>query len=533
MAAPVRRGVRPAVSPRVRRPMVSIAVLALAAAAAAACSPAGSDDKEAGGGDKAGATMVVARSADIDILDPHKATAFATVQTLSLVYDRLVTTDKAGTIIPSLAEKWEIAPDAKSVTFTLRSDVTWHDGDPFTAADVKATLDRILDEKTASVARSNLAMISKVDTPDDRTVTLTMSTPNAAILYALSSTNASILHAKDIAADTVARKPDGTGPFSFGKWDQGQQLTLDANPKYFEGAPKVGRLQFRVIPSESSILAGMRAGRFQLGAVSDPSIAKQAAGSSGMKLVKQPTLAYHALMLNGRRGPLKNVKVRQAIACAIDRQQVVETAAFGDGKVTGPITSPAFTYDETAGLPCTPGDTAGAKRLLSDAGQGNGFTITTIVQNGEYATAAAEAQNVQSQLAKIGVTLKLQQLASATFVKQWLAADYDAAVALNGGSSDPYLMYGRYFTDGGSLAAPAGLASSELADLLVQGNGTTDEAERQRIYGELQKKLLELSPWVWMFRGDAYYLVGDKLSGFEARPDEALSSLGSAGVDGG
>ena len=104
-----------------------------------------------------------------------------------------------------------------------------------------------------------------------------------------------------------------------------------------------------MIPSESSILAGMRAGRFQLGIVSDPSVAKQAEGGDGMKLVKQPTLAYHALMLNGRRGPLKNVKVRQAISCAIDRQQVVDTAAFGDGEVTGPITSPAFTYDDTAG----------------------------------------------------------------------------------------------------------------------------------------------------------------------------------------
>jgi peptide/nickel transport system substrate-binding protein len=513
---------------------VSAALLAVALVSAGACSPAGSgDDEGSDKGDAAGATMVVARTGDIDVLDPHKATAFQTVSTLSLIYDRLVTTDKGGTIIPALAEKWEIAPDAKSVTFTLRDGVTWHNGDPFTSADVKATLDRILDEKTAAVARSNLAMISNVETPDDRTVTLTLSAPNAAILYALSSVNASILHDKDITAGTIDREPDGTGPFSFGKWAQGQQLTLEANPKYFVDAPKVGRLQFRVIPSESSILAGMRAGRFQLGVVSDPSIAEQAEGGQGMKLVKEPTLAYHALMLNGRRGPLKDVRVRQAIACAIDRQQVIDTAAFGDGKPTGPITSPAFTYDESDGLPCTPGDTAAAKQLLTDAGQGSGFTIKTIVQTGEYATAAGEAQSVQAQLAKIGVKLDLQQLASATYVKQWLAADFDAAVALNGGSSDPYLMYGRYFTDGGSLAGPAGLESKELAALLVKGNSTTDEATRQQTYGELQQKLLELSPWVWMFRGEAYYLVGDGVTGFVARPDEGLSSLGSASVKNG
>lgn len=510
---------------------VGAALLALSLGTTAACSPAGSRDGDTGS--DRGATAVVARTGDIDVLDPHKATAFQTVQTLSLIYDRLVTTDAGGKIVPALAEKWEIAPDATSVTFTLRDGVTWHDGDPFTAADVKATLDRILDEENAAVARSNLAMISNVETPDDRTVSLTMSTPNAAILYALASTNASILHAKDITAGTVDREPDGTGPFRFGEWAQGQQLTLEANSDYFEGAPKIGRLQFRVIPSESSILAGMRAGRFQLGVVSDPSIAQQAEGSDGMKLVKAPTLAYHALMLNGRRGPLRDVRVRQAIACAIDRQQVIDTAAFGDGEVTGPITSPAFTYDHAEGLPCAPGDTAAARQLLSAAGQGDGFTLKTIVQSGEYATAAGEAQNVQAQLAEIGVQLDLQQLASATYVTQWLAADFDAAVALNGGSSDPYLMYGRYFTDGGSLAAPAGLDSKELADLLVQGNGTTDESARQQTYGELQQKLLELSPWVWMFRGDAYYLVGDDLSGFQARPDEGLSSLGSASAGNG
>ena len=138
--------------------MAIAALVALVLGLTAACSPAGSDKDEAAGDE--GGTAVVARTGDIDVLDPHKATAFQTVQTLGLIYDRLVTTDKDGKIIPALAEKWEVAPDATSVTFTLRKGVTWHDGDPFIAADVKATLERILDEETAAVARSNLAMVS-------------------------------------------------------------------------------------------------------------------------------------------------------------------------------------------------------------------------------------------------------------------------------------------------------------------------------------------------------------------------------------
>jgi peptide/nickel transport system substrate-binding protein len=116
--------------------------------------------------------------------------------------------------------------------------------------------------------------------------------------------------------------------------------------------------------------------------------------------------------------------------------------------------------------------------MLAAAGYSKGFTLTTIVETGEYATAGAEAQNLQSQLSKIGVTLKLKQLSTGPYVSAWLASDYDAAVALNGGSYDPFLMYGRYFTSGGSLSKPAGLNSSTLADLLTQGNATSDNGRR-------------------------------------------------------
>jgi peptide/nickel transport system substrate-binding protein len=521
MPSPARvpRTVRPS------RPVVSGIAGLIVAALLAACSPSGSSNSgQKSGQNGASATFVVARTGDIDKLDPQLATAFQTIETLGLVYSELVTTDSHGKIVGDLATKWTTSPDGRTVTFTLRKGVTWQDGSPFTAADVKASLTRILDEKTGAVARSNLLTISKVTTPDTGTVVLTLSQPSTSLLYSLSSVNSAIESAKDIQAGTVGKQPDGTGPFAWGEWKQGQQVTLTANSKYYGGAPKIGKLEFRVIPDESSILSGMTAGAFQLGLISDPSVAKQATGGK-YTLVKQPALAYHTLMLNGRRGPLKNQKVRQAISCAIDRKQLLQTAAFDDGTVTGPITSPAFQYSATDGLPCTPGNTTQAKQLLASAGFGNGFTLRTIVETGEYATAVAEGQNLQSQLAKIGVHLKLQQMATSPYVTAWLAADFDAAVALNGGSYDPYLMYGRYWTTGASLAKPAGLDSTTLGDLLTRGNNTTDNAQRQTIFGQLQKQLLAESPWVWTFRSDDYYLVGSNVHGFAPRPDEELTSL--------
>jgi peptide/nickel transport system substrate-binding protein len=256
-------------------------------------------------------------------------------------------------------------------------------------------------------------------------------------------------------------------------------------------------------------------------------VADQVSGGN-VKLVKQPALAYHTLMLNGAKGPLADVRVRQAIACAVDRQQVVKTAANGDGQVTGPITSPAFSYSPTKGLPCTPGDTSAAKKLLADAGYSGGITLNTIVETGEYATAVAEGQNLQAQLKAIGVNLQLQQLTTAPYVQAWLAANYDAAVALNGGSYDPYLMYGRYFTTGGSLGKPAGIQSATLNDLLVNGNSTSDQSQRKTTYQQLQQELLKESPWVWLFRGDDYYAQNTHARAVTPRPDELLSDLAAS-----
>lgn len=495
------------------------------AAGGAGGSGAAAGSPDAGAPQPSGETFVVARTGDVDQLDPQKATAFQTTETLDLVYSGLVALDQAGKLVPDLATKWETAAGGKSITFTLRTGVTWHNGDPFTAADVKASIARILDEKNAAVARSNLKTITAVDAIGTNQVKLTLSAPSTALLYSLASLNSAILHDKDIAANTVAKTPNGTGPFVWSKWDQGQQVVLTANRKFYGGTPKIGTLQFRVIPAESSIVSGMKAGAFQVGLLSDPTVADNAGGSNKFSLVKQPTLAYHALMLNGRNGPLKDVRVRQAIACAIDRDQVIKTAANGDGTVTGPITSPGFVYSPTDGLPCKPGDTAAAKALLTQAGFGGGITLNTIVETGEYATAVAEGQNLQSQLKAIGVTLNLKQLTTDPYVKAWLAADFDAAVALNGGSYDPFLMYGRYYTTGGSLAKPAGLESPALNGLLMKANASTVDADRQAIYKNLQRQLLIESPWVWLFRSDDYYLVSSTATSFKPRADQLLTSL--------
>jgi peptide/nickel transport system substrate-binding protein len=509
---------------RIRQPRAAVVALILAVAAGtAACNPDPTASGEGGEGPET-APFVVARTADIDGRDPATATAFQTVQTLGLVYDTLLDTGSDGELEPGLATEWEVSDDGTEVTLQLRDGVTFHDGADFTAEDAKATLERVLDPDTGSVVASNLGNVKTIEAPDDTTLVISLSNPDASLLNVLSQTGTSILDSGDIEDKTVGREVNGTGPFAWEGWKQGQQVTLTASDDYWGDAPTLETVELRVIPDESSILSGMRAGSFDLGIVTDPSVAQQV-GEEEAQVISQPTLSYHVLQLNAQRGPLTDVRVRQAIACAIDREQVVEQAYFGEGEVTGPITSPAFDYDATEGLPCDPPDLDTARSLLEEAGEGDGFSLDTIVMTGEYATASNIAQSVQGQLQEIGVDLQLQQQETNVYVDNWLNASYDAAVALNGGSTDPYVMYGRYFGPDASLAKPAGLADEGLARLLTEGNSTTDEDERQQVFGELQSEMLDLSPWVWLQHNQSYYLLGSDVQGFEAMTTESLDYL--------
>ena len=169
-----------------------------------------------------------------------------------------------------------------------------------------------------------------------------------------------------------------------------------------------------------------------------------------MTLNRIPGLAYNVLQLNPSRTPMDNEKVRQAISCAVNRQEMIDTALVGEGKVTGPLTMPAFA-DDPSTLFCYKQDVDKAKALMKEAGQEAGFSVDVIAATGEPPYAANEAQVLQSQLAAIGIKLNIKMMELKPYVDTWLKGDFDMAVAQNGGRPDPYPMYNRYFTKAGNL----------------------------------------------------------------------------------
>lgn len=462
----------------------------------------------------AGGTLIVARAGDMTGTDPHKQTAFTSFRVLEHIYDPLLTLDKDMNVIPNLAESWEWSNDNKTLTMKLHQNVKFHNGDPMTSADVKASYERILNEETGAAARSFFTSIESIETPDDYTVVFNLSAPNAAILAAMTNTNSAILSKKLLDSGwDPASEAIGTGAFKLVKWEPDNILILEKNPDFWiEGLPYLDSMEFRTIPDEASILAGLRAGTIDWAIINNPRVGIVASGSSDLVVDEATSLAYHVLQLNAKRPVFSDLRVRQAISCAIDRQQVLDTASLGEGKVTSPATPPFYQapLDE---LFCYTKDIEKAKALMAEAGNPE-VKFTIIAATDEPPTAVAEAQNIQAQLAEIGVTVDIETLELGVYVDRWLKADFDAAAALNGGNPDPNNMFFRYWHSTGNLNSVANYSDPEIDKLLEQASAITDPEERKAIYIDVQKKLTEAVPWVWLYTGYEYRAMQPYVKGF-------------------
>ncbi len=497
-----------------------VAVTLAAALAVAGCSSSGTSGAASGA---AGGTLVVGVTSDPDTLFPWKATQFQAVNVLQNVYGTLTEFDKDLKVVPGLAKEWKPSDGGKTLTLTLRDGVTFSDGSAMDSADVKSSLDKIMDEKTAAVARASLASVSAVQAPDAHTVVLKLSTPDAGLPANLASTNLAILSSTD-TEQTLASATNGTGPYKLSKRTASQSLTLAKNDKYWgTDKPKLDTIEFRVIPDESSIVSAMQSGNVQLSVFDDPLVAKTAEGGS-LQVAKTPQLSYHVLQLNAHHGDLANLNVRLAIQCAIDRKQVLDAAALGEGEVTGPITAPEFKSDP-AQRPCPQRDLTKAADYLAKAGKPDGFHLKAIVSQGEYATSVNEAQSLKAQLAEAKITLDLETLESGAFVDRWVAGTFDAAVALNGGRPDPDGMYGRYFTSKGNLNKVAGYSSPKLDQLFAAGKASTDDAQRKQIYSQVSAELENNAAWIWLFTGFTYTATTSQVKGFVPMVNGSLQYL--------
>lgn len=505
----------------IRGTLSAFAIAATASLVLSGCgAPTAQEDQEPEG--NAGGNLVIGATTDPDTLFPWKATQFQAVSVLQNLYGTLTEFDQDLEVVPGLAESWESSVDGLTVTFKLREGVTFSDGSVLDSEDVKFSLDKINEEATGAVARTSLAAVTSVEAPDPTTVVVSLSAPDAALPANLAVINMAILSSTDTETALMA-EPNGSGPFILKDRVPSQSLTLARNDSYWGDKAKLDSVELRVIPDESSIVSAMQSGNVDFAVFNSPLVAKTAEGPN-LTVAKTPQLSYHALQLNAGREVLADENVRLAIQCAVDRQEVLDTAALGEGEVTGPITSPAYKSDPED-RPCPEKNLDKAAEYLKKAGKADGVTISTIVSQGEYATSVDEAQNLKAQLAEAKITLDIEVLESGAYVSRWKEGDFDAAVALNGGRPDPDGMYGRYFTSTGNLNAVAGYSSPELDALFAAGKSATDPEERKGIYTEVSQELENKAAWVWMFTSYTYTTTSSSVDGFTPMANGSLQYL--------
>ncbi|WP_417579450.1 ABC transporter substrate-binding protein [Pelagibacterium sp.] len=474
-------------------------------------------------------TLRMAWSQDATGLDPHKQTAFSSLRLLELVYEPLVRLDAELNVVPAIASDWTFSEDAQTLTFTIDPNAKFSTGAQVTSGDVKASFERLLDEATSAAARSNFVSIASIDTPDDSTVVFNLSAADVPILVAMATINAAIMPASEIEAGSIGTTAIGSGPFTLDSWEPNSREVLSANPEWAGGELAIDGIDISVLPDETAILASLRAGQIDFALLNDPLIATLVPNEPNLELNRVGVLAYNVLQLNPSREPMDNLKVRQAMSCAIDRQGIIDAALAGEGKVTGPLTMPAFAQDPSD-LFCYEQDLDMARQLMEESGV-DGFTAKVIAATGEPPVAASEAQVLQSQLAEIGINLEIEMMELNVYVDTWLSGEFDMAVAQNGGRPDPYPMYNRYFTAEGNLAHVSNFGDETLDSLMKQGQTETDPATRVEIFQAFERHLAEQAPWLWLSTGYSYTAQRNTVSGFESSPTGTLFGLTKVSMD--
>jgi peptide/nickel transport system substrate-binding protein len=507
-----------------RRAFTAGAAVATATLLAAGCSGGTSPGTGSGSPD---ATLVFGITADPTQMVPWTSTSEQSIQVLSQIYSTLLDTDADHNPIAGLADLPKISTDGMTYTFTLKKGLKFTNGSALDATDVKYTFDKIMDPASKASSKSYFASVGSVQAPDPQTVVVKLKKPDASFPVGLTGVNTGIVPS-DVAVDKLETTPVGSGPYKFVSRTPNESITLERNADFAEGKPGAAKVEFRIIPDDQSMVSALKTGSVDVAIFDNPVTAKTAT-SDKVKVDSVSSLQYHVLQLRATSPTLSNVNARLAIQCAISRKEVVDSAALGAGDITGPITSPEFKSDPNA-QPCANQDLAKAKDYLTKAGKPDGFALNLITSQGLYSTAVNEAQNIQSQLGKVGIKVTVQTLDSNTYVQKWLAGDFEAAIAQNGGSADPNTMYARYFTSGGSYNKVAGYSSPELDTLFAQGIATTDTAKRQAIYKQLSDQLVNNAAWVWLFTPKEFIAVNAKVKDFEARSDASVSTLWKASL---
>lgn len=470
---------------------------------------------------QSGGQLRVGLNADLTTMDPHLSTAAVDRQVYQSIYDTLVRLDKDLSIKPGLALSWE-QPDPKTLVFKLRPGVKFHDGEPFNAASVKANVER-MQTHPKSLRKGELADVASVDVVDDLTVRFNLKQPSSPLLSLLTDRPGMMVSVKaaEAAGDDFARKPVGTGPFTFVEWVKDDRLVVRKNEQYWDkdanGAalPYLDEVVYKPIPDGGQRLTALRTNTVDI--IDIPASKDMPTLKTSTELVYSeiPGLAFRYIQFNTKRPPLDNKAFRQAVAWSIDREAINKAVFFNVGQPAYQAIPPSsFAFDPDF-KPYTPRDVEKAKAKLAESGVQNP-TFTAVVTNTPEERQLAEVY--KEQLAEVGITMEIELLEFATLLDRTNKYEFDASVLQWSGRPDPDGNVFNYFhTKGGQNRSQ--YSNPQVDQLLEQTRAVSDPAERKKLYSQANQIILDDSPMVFIQHRPEVKVMSPKVQGFVHVPD--------------
>ncbi len=450
-------------------------------------------------------------------LDPTTGGAAAAIRSVTdlNIYNGLTRIDKDGAVQPDLATSWDISADGLTYTFHLKTGITFSDGTPFSADDVKWTLDRDRAADSKSAQKQLFTNIASVDVVDPATVKVTLTQPQGDFLYDMGWGDAVIVSQK--TADTDVTNPVGTGPYILGEWAKADHITLVANPKYTGTKPALDKVTFKFISDPTAATNALLAGDIDVfSGFPAPEQLGQFKSNDQFQVIVGSTQGETIVAMNNAHPPLDNVKVREAIAHAIDRNAIIEGSQFGYGTPIGSFYPPGDpAYIDLTGL--SNFDPAKSKQLLADAGVKD-LTLTFKVPPAAYARAAAPI--IQQELADVGIKVNVVNVEWADWIANVFQGtyDYDLTMVSHVEAND-FGSFGKkgYYTNYKNADA--------LNALIAQLNATTDPQKQISIKQDIQKLLANDFVAVYVFELPNITVANKNVQGLWANAPQPTTDL--------
>jgi peptide/nickel transport system substrate-binding protein len=492
-----------------------------------------------------GGQLIYGSLMEPNTLNPLLSDLLATAEVGSLIFSGLVQVNERGEWVADLAsdvptaQNGGVSPDGLTVTYRLRPGVTWHDGAPFTAADVKFTWETIMNRRVNVVSRDGYDKIAAVDTPDANTVVVRFRQyyPPFLTLFGTILPRHLLAGAEDVNKAAFNRAPVGTGPFKLREWRIAEAVILDANASYFKGRPNLDTIVYRVIPDSGIMLTQLKAGEVDI--VSNVGLAQleQFKAVSGVRTVVTPNMIWEHLDFNLDNALFQDARVRRALALALDRQAIITASLKGVASPAVGDQSPlSWAYNPVLKAPAR--DVAAAKELLAQAGfkQGadgvfarNGrrlaFTLVTTAGN---KTREAVAQTIAQQLKEAGVDMAVRLVDVPVFFGDTLKARrFEAAMFAWVAGLDPdniSLWHSRNIPAAGNNYQGqnyAGWRSPEVDGLTEQGARLVAVEARKQVYFRIQELIVQEAPVIPLYFRSNIDAVRDTVVNYKPNPTQA------------